>query len=225
MKFDPGEFFKTYEGLAQKADEAFLRIKQAYPSEVVCEPGCTDCCFALFDLTLIEAMYLNHQFNANFSGEERSKLLEKANQADRKIYKRKREAYRQTQKGEDETRIVEEMAKERIRCPLLNESDRCDLYPYRPIACRIYGAPLSIGGQGRTCGKTGFQAGQQYTTINMDAIHDQLMRISAEMVKEMGSRHVKMADVLVPVSMALITDYNDEYLGIASAEADSEQEE
>jgi hypothetical protein len=45
------------------------------------------------------------------------------------------------------------------------------------------------------------------------------------MVKEMGSRHVKMADVLVPVSMALITDYNDEYLGIASAEADSKQEE
>jgi Fe-S-cluster containining protein len=216
MEFDAQGFFRTYENLANKADHAFSRIKETYPEEVVCKPGCTDCCFALFDLTLIEAMYLNHRFNLHFSDEARQSLLEKANRADRQIYKRKKQAYQKAQKGEDETRVVEDMAKERIRCPLLNESDRCDLYAFRPIACRIYGAPLSIGGKGRTCGLTGFEAGRSYTTINMDALHDQLLKLSAEMVKAMGSRHVQMDEVLVPLSMALLTDYNEQYLGIGT---------
>lgn len=223
MEFDATSFFKSYESLAQKADEAFSRLKSSYPEEMVCKPGCTDCCFALFDLTLVEAMYINYRFNATFSEEAREPLLEKANQADRRIYKLKRQAFKKAENGVDQTQVVEDMAKERIRCPLLNDSNLCDLYEYRPIACRIYGAPLSIAGQGRTCGLTGFLPGSRYTTINMDALHDQLLKISTEMVKEMGSRHVKMGDVLVPVSMALITDYNDEYLGIAS-KSDCEQE-
>jgi Fe-S-cluster containining protein len=225
MDFDPTPFFSSYELLAKKADEAFERIKKAYPEEIVCKPGCTDCCFALFDLTLVEAMYINHHFNEKFFGELREEMIEKANQADRKIYKRKRDAFRKTEKGVDQTEVVEDMAKERIRCPLLNDSGLCDLYEFRPIACRIYGAPLAIGGQGRTCGLTGFRPGSQYTTINMDAIHDQLLKMSAEMVKAMESRHVKMGDVLVPVSMALLTDYDEEYLGIsARSESDPEEE-
>ena len=48
----------------------------------------------------------------------------------------------------------------------------------------------------------------------MDAIYNKLYEISAEFVAAIHSKHIKMADILVPVSMALITDYNDEYLGI-----------
>lgn len=217
MDLDFTPFFQKYEALAAQADKAFERIKQAYPEEVVCTPKCTDCCYALFDLTLIEALYLNHQFNAFFSGQAREGMLEKANTADRKIYKLKREAFHKTREGHEEQEVVEEIARERIRCPLLNEADLCDLYDYRPIACRIYGAPLAIAGQGRTCGRTGFKPGQQYSTINMDAIHEQLLKLSAEVVESIGSRHVKMGDVLVPVSMALLTDYNEEYLGIGPA--------
>ncbi|MCF8037238.1 MAG: YkgJ family cysteine cluster protein [Desulfobacteraceae bacterium] len=223
MDIDFTPFFQKYEALAAQADKAFERIKQAYPEAVVCTPKCTDCCYALFDLTLIEALYLNSKFKASFSGQAREEMLEKANKADRKIYKLKREAFHKTRDGHDEQEVVEEVARERIRCPLLNDSDLCDLYDSRPIACRIYGAPLAIGGQGRTCGRTGFQAGEQYSTINMDAIHEQLLKLSAEFVKYVESRHVKMGDVLVPVSMALLTEYNEEYLGIGPAPADSEE--
>ncbi|MCF8111015.1 MAG: YkgJ family cysteine cluster protein [Desulfobacteraceae bacterium] len=209
-------FFEKYETVAASADEAFRRIREAYPAEVVCEPGCIDCCYALFDLTLIEALYINYHFNRTFAGSAREELLEKANAADRKIYKLKRDAFRKSSEGVSDEAVVEEMAKERIRCPLLNDSDLCDLYEFRPVACRIYGAPLAIGGQGRTCGRTGFKPGVQYSTINMDVLHDQLLKLSADFVQSIGSRHVKMGDVLVPVSMALLTDYNEEYLGIAS---------
>ncbi len=209
-------FFEKYETIAANADEAFRRIREAYPDEVVCKPGCTDCCYALFDLTLVEAIYLNHHFNRIFSGPERQEMLERANLADRKIYKLKRDAFKKTREGVSQEKVVEEMAAQRIRCPLLNENALCALYEHRPMACRIYGAPLAIGGNARTCGKTGFKEGTSYTTINMDAIHEQLLKISAEFVRAIGSRHVSMGDVLVPVSMAMLTDYNEEYLGIDS---------
>ncbi|MFP4452507.1 MAG: YkgJ family cysteine cluster protein [Desulfobacterales bacterium] len=215
-------FYEKYEIVSATADEAFKRVRQAYPDEVVCEPGCTDCCYALFDLTLIEALYLNYHFNKKFTGSAREDILEKANKADRKIYKVKREAYKKTSDGASEQDVVEEIAKERIRCPLLNDSNYCDLYECRPVACRVYGAPLAIGGRGRTCGKTGFQSGVQYTMINMDRLHDQLMKLSAEFVQAIGSRHVKMSDMLVPVSMALLTDYNEDYLGIAGGDSEDE---
>ncbi|MGM0682031.1 MAG: YkgJ family cysteine cluster protein [Thermodesulfobacteriota bacterium] len=215
-------FFEKYEAVAAGADEAFKRIRQSYSDEVVCEPGCTDCCYALFDFTLIEALYLNYHFNQKFTGTDRDYLLEKANAVDRKIYKLKRDAYKRTSGGASEEDVIEEMAKERIRCPLLNDSNLCDLYEYRPVACRVYGAPLGIGGRGRTCGKTGFQPGLQYTSINMDALHDHLMKLSAEFVQVIGSKHVKMSDMLVPVSMALLTDYNEEYLGVAGGDSEDE---
>ncbi len=225
MDIDFTPYFEKYEAIANKADAAFQRIQETYPDSVLCEPKCTDCCYALFDLSLIEAMYLNYHFKNNFSGQAIEDMLEKANQADRKIYKLKKQAYKATKEGKDEGAVVEEMAKERVRCPLLNEDNLCDLYPYRPIACRVYGVPLSIGGQGRTCGHSGFTQGESYPTVNMDTIHDQLLALSAEFVRSIGSKHVKMGDVLVPVSMALLTTYDEQYLGISVDTGDTEADD
>ena len=227
MDIDFSEFFQKYEAIAAKADAAFQRVKENYGEMVKCKAGCTDCCYALFDLTLIEALYLNHHFRESYSGEKRKRLMEKANRTDRTIYKLKRAAYKAAQKGTDEKQVVEEMGKERIQCPLLNAQDRCDMYPYRPIACRIYGAPLGIAGEGRTCGVSGFKPGERYPSINMDVIHEQLLILSSELVNAIGSKYHQLTDVLVPVSMAIVTDYDADYLGLQEAEegAKSDREE
>jgi len=141
-------------------------------------------------------------------------ILEKANQADRQIYRLKKAAFKAVQDGSDESQVIENMARERIRCPFLTEQNRCCFYSYRPIACRIYGAPLAIGGKGRTCGLAGFEPGKAYPTINMDTIHNQLVRISEELVQAIESKHIGLFDILVPLSMALLTEFNDEYLGV-----------
>lgn len=214
MNIDATPFYKKYEAIVAKVDEAFRRISDAHPEEVACKAGCTDCCYALFDLTLIEAMYLNHHFNATFSGDARDALLEKANRADRKIYKLKKDAYKATQEGKDEQTVVEEIARQRIGCPLLNADSRCDLYPHRPVACRIYGVPLAIGGSGRTCGLSGFAPGQSYPTVNMDALHNQLLALSSEFVQTLETKFAGLPEVLVPVSMALMTTYDENYLGL-----------
>jgi len=224
MTIDFTPFFKRYESLAAKADKAFAQVQSRFPEAVKCAPGCADCCYALFDLTLIEALYINFHFNLQYSEAEREALLEKANTADRKTYKIKKAAFKSTQDGEAEEDVLENVGRERIRCPLLNEESRCDLYAYRPIACRVYGIPMAIGGKGHTCGHSGFLPGEKYPTFNQDVVHDQLMALSADFVQAIGSRHVKMADVLVPLSMALLTDYNETYLGLADPSAENTEE-
>lgn len=224
MNIDFTPFFNKYEALVTMAEGVFERVKKEYPDLVKCKIGCCDCCNALFDITLIEAIYLNYHFNKKFKGEEKERLLEKANAADRKIYKIKRKAHQDSRKGVDENEILSEIALERVRCPLLNEEDGCDLYEFRPMTCRIYGIPTSIGGRGHTCGKSGFVEGNKYPTVNIDTIYKHLYDLSNEFVKEIKSDHVKMGDILVPVSMAMTTNYDEECLGLIDKQKSDSKE-
>jgi Fe-S-cluster containining protein len=173
MELNLTPYFEKYEALVEKADVAFERVKDAYAECVECKEKCADCCYALFDLTLIEALYLNHKFNEKYKSSEKVELLEKANRADRKIHKLKRKAYKDFEAGKSEADILTEMALERVRCPLLNEKELCDLYDDRPLTCRFYGIPTAIAGQGHTCGLSGFIEGEQYPTVNLDVVHNQ----------------------------------------------------
>lgn len=224
MKIDFTPYFKKYEEISSTADELFLRIQKDFPDGVKCEIKCEDCCHALFDLTLIEAIYINHQFCKKFKGKQREQILEKSNRADRKIYQIKKKAYQDKESGKNEVDILMEMAAERVRCPLLNSEGMCDLYEYRPITCRLYGLPTSIGGIGHTCGKSGFIEGQQYPTVNLDIIQKRLYEISAEFVSRVNTKYVKMAEMLVPLSMAILTEYDENYLGIIDKEENSKKQ-
>ena len=215
MSVDLTSYFEKYEALVAQAEGVFDRVKTAHTDCVKCEEKCADCCFALFDLTLIEALYIHHKFNEKYQGSEKAELLEKSNRADRRIYKIKRRAYNDLQAGKNEGEILAAMALERVRCPLLNEKELCDLYEYRPITCRFYGIPTAIGGAGHTCGKSGFKQGEKYPTVNLDAVHSQLQQISAELLRDIQSKNIKLADLLVPLSSAVILDFDDVFLGIA----------
>lgn len=214
MDIDFTPFFKQYEEVQVMADKVFERVQDENSECVKCKTKCSDCCNALFDLYLIEALYINDKFNKKFKGSEREQLIERSNIADRTIYKLKRKVYKELESGKNENEILSKMAEERVRCPLLNDEKKCDLYEYRPITCRLYGIPIAIGGVAHTCGFSAFAKGKQYPTVNMEKIQNKLYEISTELVKKIKSKNVELADVLVPVSMALLTIYNKEYLGI-----------
>ena len=218
MDFDLTPYFKRYEALLNLTDQLFEQVARQHPECMSCKIGCSDCCHALFDLTLIEALYLNHKFNERYGGAEKEKLLETANTADRKVMRIKRDAYRALQQGKSESDILEHLAEKRIRCPLLDGKQQCLLYEHRPITCRLYGIPTSIGGRGHTCGLSGFERGKSYPTVQLEKINDQLQQISAELVRDLGSNFIKLVDLLVPVSMALITIYDEYYLGLKEPE-------
>jgi Fe-S-cluster containining protein len=223
MKFDFISFFKRYEDLVRKADAAFARVQQEFSGCVRCHIGCADCCHALFDLTFIEALYINQRFHETIEADARERILKRANRIDRQIYKLKRQAYKDLESGRDENDILQDMARQRVRCPLLNDDDRCDLYAYRPITCRFYGIPTAIKGEAHTCGLSAFEKGKPYPTVDLDAVHAQLYEISADLVGGLPTRHRKMGELLVPLSMALLTVYDEQYLGIASGEQKKSQ--
>lgn len=224
METDFTPFFKKYEEVSQMADAVFERVKNDHPECVKCKTHCSDCCNALFDLSLIEAMYINHHFRKRFQDKERQALLERANRADRQVYKIKKKAYKDLEAGKKQDEILTQLAAERVRCAFLNDNDKCDLYEYRPITCRLYGIPTSIGGEVHTCGMSGFAEGREYPAVKLDIIQERLYRISLELTSEIKSKYAKMAEILVPLSMALLTDYDEEYLGI-DGEENSEKKE
>jgi len=59
-----------------------------------------------------------------------------------------------------------------------------------------------------------FKQGEKYPTVNLDAVHARLQEISAELVRDLRSRFIKLADILVPLSTALVTDYDEIYFGL-----------
>lgn len=215
--------FDKYEALVKQVDEVFETVRREHADCVKCQLECADCCHALFDLSLVEALYLNRRFIAEVADGRKKEVLAEANKIDRDIYRLKRKAFKAVDSGEKtEAQVLLEMAAERVRCPLLNSEDRCELYPFRPITCRLYGIPTSIDGRGHTCGLSGFKEGQSYPTVNLDAVNAKLHALSQEVVDLLQSKHVKMGDLLMPLSMALLTVFDASYLGLPSDEADAD---
>jgi len=214
MDLDTTGIFEKYEALVHEVDKVVEAVKSQYPEEVACKKGCADCCHAVFDLSLIEAMYINKKFNELFSGMERSDILDRADESEREMYKAKREANKEVMEGKDVNEVLEELGRLRIRCPLLSEDDLCLMYENRPVTCRLYGLPLNIGGKAVTCGMSGFKEGGKYPAVNMDRINERLAALAEEFVDSLDTENTKMADILVPLGMALMNHYDRQYLGV-----------
>ena len=215
MALDLTPYFERYEALRDNVDAIFKKVAGEYGEQVRCGKGCSDCCYALFDLTLIEALYLNHHFNRCFEGLERSRILERADTADREIHRLKRRVFKASEEGADTAEILREVAQQKVRCPLLGEDDLCVLYEHRPVTCRLYGIPTVIGESAHTCHRSGFEPGQSYPTVQMGRLQEALFELSHELVRGIRSRYSDMGNMLVPPSMALLTDYDEGYLNIA----------
>ncbi|WP_298067525.1 YkgJ family cysteine cluster protein [uncultured Mailhella sp.] len=210
--------FQEYDRLAAQADQLFNRVREQYPAEVACKSGCSECCHAAFDLSLVEAMALNRAFNREFDfGIRRSAVLQAASDADRQLTRLKHHYFKQAQQGVSDEEIFTEAAKERVRCPLLGLDDTCLLYEHRPITCRLYGVPTVIHGKAHVCGQCHFQKGASYPTVALDRIQDRLADMSRRIGAVVGSRFRELHRVYVPVSMALTTKYDDAYLGVGAA--------
>ena len=136
----------------------------------------------------------------------------------------RREALLRADKADIELQMVEErlqvyeddphmksyaLAKERVRCPLLDRSDQCILYPHRPLTCRVYGIPTAIQGKARVCGKAAFKRGESYATFDLDACYQELYQLSKDLLLVSGESNMEKASLLISVSKALKTPIED----------------
>ena len=188
-----------YEQIVKEADIAFQKIKERHPDCVRCEIYCADCCYAIFGIFIIEALFLKNDFEQLDKHEKRKALTRatKANEALNRI-QRKIKKFR-----DDPCMINYILAKERIRCPLLSENSTCILYPYRPLMCRVYGIPILVRGNVMVCYKSGFEKGRTYTTYNLDKAYRELNSISRELLNASGEKDMDRASFMISVAKAI----------------------
>lgn len=166
--------------LAGEADRLFRKIGAEHPDLVRCRPGCDDCCRAVFLVSAVEGLALAAAVR-DLARRERRLVERQAAKAARKY-----EALLATGRLTDEV-----ISRERIDCPLLADG-ACLLYDRRPITCRVYGVPTGVSGQGRTCPRSGFKAGRNYPTINLDGFESRLSDISRGLVRASPGDEIPM---------------------------------
>ncbi|MGD9031458.1 MAG: YkgJ family cysteine cluster protein [Desulfobacteraceae bacterium] len=200
----PDQLFRSYELLVDKADAAFQKMEKEHATSIRCERHCSDCCHAVFGLFLIEAAYLKKKFD-QLGNEEIKAALLRCNRTEREL----RRLERMLQAHEDDPNMqAYTMARERIRCPLLDENEDCILYPNRPITCRVYGIPTRIQGKARVCGKAGFEKGEFYPIFDLDGIYKDLFLLSEELLNgsEIGDPEKARLLISVPKAISMSLD-------------------
>lgn len=192
------EVMADLQRLRQKADQAFARVLKAHPREVACHRGCDDCCHAMFDLAPVEALAIARAF-ADLPRAERRSAARRAEKASRAFDQAA--ALAMAAQGDQRMKVL---SRARIACPLL-EKGACLLYGQRPLTCRLYGIPVAIEGQPRTCHLARFREGETYPTVDLGVVLQQVDELSRRVCRlwpeldqgrlDMG-RVLKLADEL-----------------------------
>ena len=199
------KIFELYEEIVSKADRAFESMKKESPDEVRCKLHCTDCCYAVFGLFLIEAVRIRNQFEL-LDEKTREGALARCESAEKDLalLQQKLEKYKN-----DSEQIIHLVGRQRIRCPLLGENDECILYGSRPITCRVYGIPATIRGKSRVCSKAGFKGGKYYSSFDLDQVNKQLYMLSKAFLERIDGTDPSKASLLLAMPRILKTPTDD----------------
>jgi Fe-S-cluster containining protein len=135
--------------LVRMMDAALADAARRAGGWLVCRPGCTQCCYGAFAIGPLDALRLGAGMDALRTGqpalaaeiERRARAWIAEHGADFP--------------GDPETGLLgesdadlaqfEEFANE-AACPALDPATgRCDVYPWRPMTCRVFGPPVRMG--------------------------------------------------------------------------------
>lgn len=182
---DLDDIERSFKSLLSEVDKAFATLRQRYGNEVRCEPGCDDCCHAVFSVSLVEASFIEQYLREHLLAGN-PVLFERLAERAIEFRKEQKRLEKELPVAGNDPAASEEFGRWRIRCPMLDDASRCAIYDLRPLTCRAYGLPLSINGRGHVCGLSGFARGQDYPTIKMDNIHRYLLDLSKELAAARG---------------------------------------
>jgi Fe-S-cluster containining protein len=198
------DLFSEYANIARKADYLFRSIQEKYPASVKCRVRCCDCCHAIFGVFPIEAAYINSRFS-RLERKARRDVLRRAEKAEAEMLKAKE---RLKVFEEDPKMKVFGLGKQRVRCPLLQDSEECALYENRPIICRVYGVPYTLKKGDKevsyVCGVSNFEEKASYSAVKLDNIYHELVRLSKDLLAETGYLNPEAkADLMLPLARIL----------------------
>lgn len=132
-----------YGALLGEVDAWFRRCLEQHPDLIACRNGCSECCRGLFDITLLDALYLKRGFDTlpeplkavlARGASQRLEQLSEENPAFVDPWLLNgipEDEWDELMPEEDET-----------PCLLLSDTGGCLVYDYRPMTCRLNGIPL-----------------------------------------------------------------------------------
>lgn len=141
MKMDL--ILQKYGALLGKVDTWFAGCARKHPSAISCLTGCSDCCRGLFDITLLDALYLKMGFDRLDEG-TRDHVTDKAKSrllSLQALWPDFEVPYILNYRPEEEWEILMPEDDE-TPCPLLGKGGTCMVYDFRPMTCRLHGLPL-----------------------------------------------------------------------------------
>ena len=136
---DLSHFFHDYESLLQRVEEVFSESAATNPELLSCGSETDECCYDYVELSFVEAAYLSHHMNRVLAGQERKNAIERAVQVSRRIRQINKNLEIQAARMTDDLSGFKDAYNEsRILCPL-NVDSKCEMYVFRPLACRMFG--------------------------------------------------------------------------------------
>lgn len=137
------EILGHYDALLREVDAWFASCLQNHADLIACHHGCSACCRGLFDITLLDALYLRSGFEQLPESVQRTVRLKAA-------FRMKGLKERWPTLGESwllnsipETEWDDIMPEDdESPCVLLSNEGACLVYDHRPMTCRLNGIPL-----------------------------------------------------------------------------------
>ena len=137
------DLLDRYGALLREVDSWFQRCLDQYPDLIACRNGCSECCRGLFDITLLDALYLKRGFDklpdSQKTGLVRSAIgrLQQLSHLNPSFIEPW--LLNDIPESDWDALMPEE---DETPCLLLSEAGGCLVYESRPMTCRLNGIPL-----------------------------------------------------------------------------------
>jgi Fe-S-cluster containining protein len=137
------DILNKYGLLLREVDGWFAGCVAGHPEEITCHHGCSECCRGLFDITLMDALYLKRGFDLLEESIQEKSLIQAAGRLDALSTQWPEFTRPWILNHLPEAQWDEMMPEEdEARCPLLSDQGACLVYAYRPMTCRLNGIPM-----------------------------------------------------------------------------------
>ncbi len=208
------DLLECYGKLLQEVDDWFAGCLQRHGEQINCARGCSECCRGLFDITLLDALYLKSGFDL---------LPDHVRQAVRRKAQTRLDALSKDfpafispwtlnhiPESEWDAMMPEE---DETPCPLLSDDGHCLVYDYRPMTCRLNGIPL--------IDSSGEELFDDWCTLNFtvrdplelpdlrhpfNELFAQELLLFRELTRRLLSEPVSELDTIIPAAVFLETE-------------------
>ena len=199
--------------LLGEVDAWFSSCLEAGDESLACRSGCSHCCKALFDISLLDAWILQEEFArlpVSVQEQVRERCRPRLSELNQ-LWPQLASPYILNALPEEEWMDTPE--DDQQPCPLLDQEGRCMVYASRPMICRLHGLPhIDISGEDFSGVVCTLHRNPPEIVLREDVLRWEFRKVFAEeasLLREFvwtltGGRYEEL-DTFIP--LALLVDY------------------